>query len=88
MANRAYRRTLLKVSGEALMGSASYGIDTDTVTRVALQIKSAQNEGVEIASSLAHGAVSAIEEQVTNGVAVRMALLYRMLTGQEGEGLS
>lgn len=49
MADRAYKRTLLKVSGEALMGSASYGIDTDTVTRVALQIKSAQAEGVEIA---------------------------------------
>ena len=49
MADRAYRRTLLKVSGEALMGSASYGIDTDTVARVALQIKSAQAEGVEIA---------------------------------------
>ncbi len=49
MADRAYRRTLLKVSGEALMGSASYGIDTDTVARVAVQIKSAQAEGVEIA---------------------------------------
>ena len=49
MADRAYRRTLVKVSGEALMGSASYGIDTDTVARVALQIKSAQAEGVEIA---------------------------------------
>ena len=49
MADRAYRRTLLKVSGEALMGSASYGIDTGTVTKVALQIKAAQAEGVEIA---------------------------------------
>jgi uridylate kinase len=49
MADRAYRRTLLKVSGEALMGSASYGIDTETVSRVALQIKSAQDQGVEIA---------------------------------------
>ncbi len=49
MADRAYRRTLLKVSGEALMGSAAYGIDTETVSRVALQIKSAQDEGVEIA---------------------------------------
>ena len=49
MADRAYRRTLLKVSGEALMGSASYGIDADTVTQVALQIKAAQAEGVEIA---------------------------------------
>ena len=34
------------------------------------------NEGVEIDSDVAHGARSLIEEQVTNGVAVRMALLY------------
>jgi aspartate carbamoyltransferase catalytic subunit len=33
------------------------------------------NEGVEIASSVAHGSASLIEEQVTNGVAVRMAVL-------------
>lgn len=39
------------------------------------------NEGIELSSSVAHGAASAIEEQVTNGVAVRMALLYHMLTG-------
>ncbi len=36
------------------------------------------NEGVEISTSLAHGDSSVIEEQVTNGVAVRMALLYRL----------
>ena len=43
------------------------------------------NEGIEIASSIAHGPGSQIEEQVTNGVAVRMALLYQMLTGSAGE---
>jgi aspartate carbamoyltransferase catalytic subunit len=36
------------------------------------------NEGVEISSGLAHGGSSVIEEQVTNGVAVRMALLYQV----------
>ena len=36
------------------------------------------NEGVEISAALAHGAQSLIEEQVTNGVAIRMALLYLM----------
>jgi aspartate carbamoyltransferase catalytic subunit len=36
------------------------------------------NEGVEISAALAHGASSMIEEQVQNGVAVRMALLYLM----------
>lgn len=39
------------------------------------------NEGVEIMPSVAHGAQSAIAEQVTNGVAVRMALLY-LLAGE------
>ncbi|HEU4783188.1 MAG TPA: aspartate carbamoyltransferase catalytic subunit [Ktedonobacterales bacterium] len=33
------------------------------------------NEGVEISSAVAHGSASLIEEQVTNGVAVRMAVL-------------
>ena len=42
------------------------------------------NEGVEIDPEVAHGARSVIEEQVTNGVAVRMALLYSLVmpTGQ------
>lgn len=39
------------------------------------------NEGVEIASEVAHGAQSVIETQVTNGVAVRMALLYLLAGG-------
>ena len=41
------------------------------------------NEGVEISSSIAHGGNSVIEEQVTNGVAVRMAVLYQVTTGPE-----
>ena len=39
------------------------------------------NEGIEISSSIAHGGSSVIEDQVTNGVAVRMALLYQSATG-------
>ena len=38
------------------------------------------NEGIEIDPEVAHGARSVIEEQVTNGVAVRMAVLYSMVT--------
>ena len=34
------------------------------------------NEGVEIAPEVAAGAQSVITDQVTNGVAVRMAMLY------------
>ena len=39
------------------------------------------NEGVEISAAVAHGVRSLIEEQVTNGVAVRMALLFLMMRG-------
>ncbi|MSQ07493.1 MAG: aspartate carbamoyltransferase catalytic subunit [Dehalococcoidia bacterium] len=41
------------------------------------------NEGIEVGASLAHGAGSVIQEQVTNGVAVRMALLYQLGTGAQ-----
>lgn len=37
------------------------------------------NEGLEIAPDVAHGAQSVIEEQVANGVAIRMALLYLLI---------
>jgi len=42
------------------------------------------NRGVEIDSLVADGLQSAIEEQVTNGVAVRMALIYLMIGGGTG----
>ncbi len=41
------------------------------------------NEGIEISSGLAHGSRSAIEEQVTAGVAVRMAVLYQLNAGYQ-----
>jgi len=40
------------------------------------------NEGIEISLAVAHGAHSVIEEQVNNGVAVRMALLYLLARGK------
>ena len=42
------------------------------------------NEGVEIDPEIAHGARSVIEEQVTNGVAVRMSLLYSLVAPAPG----
>ncbi len=41
------------------------------------------NEGIEVSASLAHGAGSVIQVQVTNGGAVRMALLYQLGTGAQ-----
>jgi aspartate carbamoyltransferase catalytic subunit len=40
------------------------------------------NEGVEISTDVAHGSRSVVEEQVANGVAVRMAVLYLLLRGE------
>lgn len=45
----AFKRILLKLSGEALMGSQSYGIDTKVAESVAQEIKAAHALGVEIA---------------------------------------
>lgn len=42
-----YKRVLLKLSGEALMGNQSYGLDLPTVERICDEIKEAHNMGVE-----------------------------------------
>jgi len=43
-----YQRVLLKLSGEALMGTGDYGIDPEVITRVAGEIKSIADLGVEL----------------------------------------
>ena len=48
-AKPAYRRILLKISGEALMGSQNYGIDVNVARAVAEEIKNIRAAGVEIA---------------------------------------
>jgi uridylate kinase len=44
-----YRRVLLKLSGEALMGKAAYGIDVPVVQRLSSEIRDAVASGAEIA---------------------------------------
>ena len=43
------------------------------------------NRGVEISSEVADGPYSVILEQVANGVSVRMAVLYLLAGGVEGD---
>ena len=50
-----YRRVLLKVSGEALMGSEAYGIDTATVDRIAADVKDATRAGTEVCMVIGGG---------------------------------
>lgn len=44
----SYRRILLKLSGEALMGEADYGIDPKVIGRLADEIIEAQHAGVQV----------------------------------------
>ena len=44
-----YRRILLKMSGEALMGDQSFGLDAKVVTRIAEEVKILQEAGVQVA---------------------------------------
>ena len=46
--NLKYNRILLKLSGEALMGNAQYGIDAETVKFIASEIKPIYDLGVKI----------------------------------------
>ena len=51
----AYKRILLKLSGEALMGEQSYGIDPAIATQIAMDIADIQSMGVEIAIVIGGG---------------------------------
>jgi len=50
-----YRRVLLKLSGEALMGSLDYGIEPSVIQRMATEIATAQKTGIEIAIVIGGG---------------------------------
>ena len=51
----AYRRVLLKLSGEALLGDQSFGIDHRVVTRVAAEILETVHQGIQVAVVLGGG---------------------------------
>lgn len=50
-----YKRILLKLSGEALMGKRQYGIDPERLAEYAAEIKSVVDEGVELAIVIGGG---------------------------------
>lgn len=50
-----YRRVLLKLSGEVLMGDQSYGIDPAALDRIAMELQEVKEQGVEICVVLGGG---------------------------------
>ncbi|HEX7157098.1 MAG TPA: hypothetical protein VF229_07765, partial [Burkholderiaceae bacterium] len=51
----AYRRVLLKLSGEALMGDDAFGINRATIERMVADIADVQRMGVELAIVIGGG---------------------------------
>lgn len=81
--------------GRAMMPSVReyarfYGLDLERLRRARPEVLVMHpgpiNRGVELTPDVADGERSVILEQVTNGVAVRMALLYLLLGGAAGGG--
>ena len=66
----------------------AYGITRDRVAKArfgaVIMHPGPMNEGVEIAPDVAYGGQSVIEDQVANGVAVRMAVMYLLAGGRGG----
>jgi len=54
-ARPAFNRILLKLSGEALMGSMDYGIDPSYIRRIATEVKAVSDIGVEVAMVIGGG---------------------------------
>lgn len=50
-----YQRVMLKISGEALMGDQGYGLHPPTVARIAQEVKSVHDMGVEICMVIGGG---------------------------------
>jgi len=53
--NMQYKRILLKLSGEALMGNRQYGIDPERLAEYAREIKSVIDQGVQVAIVIGGG---------------------------------
>jgi len=67
--------------------SRRYGLDADRMSRLPehtiVMHPGPMNRGLEITAAVADSSRSVIVEQVTNGVSVRMAVLYLLLSGSD-----
>ena len=63
-----YKRVLLKLSGEALMGSKSHGIDSDRLTQYAEEIEAIVSDGIELAIVIGGGNIFRGVEAEANGI--------------------
>lgn len=80
-----YKRILLKLSGESLLGDLTYGIDLDTTKSIAQEIKELYDLGVEIAIMIGGGnifrGIRGTEAGMERASADYMGLLATIING-------
>ena len=97
MSNIKYKKILLKLSGEALMGEKSFGLDVNTLKRIAQDIKEAMSLGVQLSVVVGGGNIYRGVEASTSGMeraaADYMGMLATIINAlglqnvMEGEGI-
>lgn len=85
-----YRRILLKLSGEALMGNNEFGLDVDTLERIANEVKTVAELGVEICLVIGGGnifrGVEASAKGLERGTADYMGMLATVINALAVQG--
>jgi uridylate kinase len=83
MSTPNYRRVLLKVSGEALMGGQAFGIDIGTVDRIAADVKDATDAGTQVCMVIGGGNIfrglSAAAKGIDRATADYMGMLATVM---------
>jgi uridylate kinase len=91
------RRVLLKLSGEGLMGDREFGLDTTTIKRIASEIRTVRDLGVQLCLVIGGGnifrGVEAASQGLERGTADYMGMLATVINALamqgalEGEGI-
>lgn len=85
MADLKYKRVLLKISGEALIGKREYGIDPEMAEYIAKEIIGLKNAGVEVAVVIGGGNIfrgsSASENGMDRATADYMGMIATVMNG-------
>jgi uridylate kinase len=85
-----YRRILLKLSGEALMGKNEFGLDVNTLERIASEVKTVADLGVEICLVIGGGnifrGVEASAKGLERGTADYMGMLATVINALAVQG--
>jgi uridylate kinase len=80
-----YKRVLLKLSGEALMGNQSYGIDTERLNQYCEEVRTIADMGVEVAVVIGGGNIYRGMQAASSGIdrvqGDHMGMLATMING-------